>query len=301
MKLPEFEKTHMLSPTPKERLTSRPAVVLLLFIPVMLLSQLGRELFYDTAIRLFPESSYPVRFLIQLLATVVTVAVVLLYCLLVERRTLVSLGLGTERALPEYGVGLLGGFLLFGSAVLLCVACGSLTVRVFSVPPSIGMLVLFFIAFLIQGMSEELLCRSYLMVSLSRGWPLWACTVTNALLFSLLHLGNPGISFIALLNIFLFGLFASLLTLRRGSIWMVSALHSMWNFAQGNFFGLPVSGIPGSPSPLISIPELGTQAELINGGEFGLEAGLAVTVVLAAACVISLFLPPQKSEFIQSK
>lgn len=300
MKLPEFDKTPMLTPTPKERLTSRPAVVLLLFIPVMLLSQLGRDLFYDIAIWIFPQSPYPIRFLLHLFATLATVAVVLLYCLLAERRTLVSLGFGSRRALFDYGIGLLGGFLLFGGAVLLCVVCGALTVLTAPVPPSAGIMVLFFVAFLIQGMSEEMLCRSYLMVSLSRGWPLWACAVINALLFSLLHLGNPGISFIALLNIFLFGLFASGLTLRRGSIWMVGALHSMWNFAQGNFFGIPVSGIPGSPSPLISVATTGTTAELINGGAFGLEAGLAVTFVLAAACAIVWFLPAKKSAFMQN-
>ncbi len=300
MKLPSFKKTNMLIPTPKERLTRHPAVVLLLFIPVMLLSQLGRDLFYDAAIGLFPESSFPVRLLLQIFATVSTVAVVLLYCLLAERRTLGSLGFTGNGALAEYGIGLLGGFALFGGAVLLCVACGTLTLRVASVAPSPVLLILFFVAFLIQGMSEELLCRSYLMVSLSRGWPMWACVVANALLFSLLHLGNPGISVIALLNIFLFGLFASLLTLRRGSIWMVGALHSMWNFAQGNFFGIPVSGIAGSPSPLVSVFETGTWAELVNGGAFGLEAGLAVTVILAAACAVALLMPTKKSEIVKN-
>ena len=300
MKLPAFEKTNMLIPTPKERLTSHPAVVLLLFIPIMLLAQLGRDLFYDGAIRMFPESSFPVRLLFQIFATVSTVAVVLLYCLLAERRTLGSLGFSRKGALAEYGIGLFGGFILFGGAVLLCIVCGTMTLRVSSVSPSPVLLALFFVAFLIQGMSEEMLCRSYLMVSLSRGWPLWACIITNALLFSLLHLGNPGVSVIALVNIFLFGLFASMLTLRRGSIWMVGALHSMWNFAQGNFFGIPVSGITGSPSPLVSIPETGTWAKLIHGGTFGLEAGLAVTVILGLACVIMLFLPTKKSEITQS-
>ena len=300
MKLPAFEKTNMLIPTPKERLTRHPAVVLLLFIPVMLLSQLGRDLFYNGATWLFPESSFPVRLLFQLFATLSTVAVVLLYCLLAERRTLGSLGFTRKGALAEYGIGLLGGFILFGGAVLLCVLCGTLQVNVAATPPSLGMLALFFVAFLIQGMSEELLCRSYLMVSLSRGLPLWACVLTNALLFSLLHAGNPGVTVIALVNIFLFGLFASVLTLRRGGIWMVSALHSMWNFAQGNFFGIPVSGIKGSPSPLVSISGTGTWAELVNGGAFGLEAGLAVTVALTAACVAALFLPAKKSEIAKN-
>jgi membrane protease YdiL (CAAX protease family) len=164
--------------------------------------------------------------------------------------------------------------------------------------PSWGLLLLFFLGFLIQGMSEELLCRSYLMVSLSRKWPLWACVVSNALLFSLFHLGNPGISVIALVNIFLFGLFASLLTLRRGSIWMVGALHSMWNFAQGNLFGIPVSGLVGSPSPLKATAAEGGWQTLLNGGSFGIEGGLAATAVLALACLALLMIPTKKSEVV---
>jgi membrane protease YdiL (CAAX protease family) len=164
--------------------------------------------------------------------------------------------------------------------------------------PSLGLVLLFFAGFLIQGMSEELLCRSYLMVSLSRKWPLWACAVSNALLFSLLHVGNPGVTVIALVNIFLFGLFASMLTLRRGSIWMVGAVHSMWNFAQGNLFGIPVSGLAGSPSPLIAEMGEGSWKTLVNGGSFGLEGGLAVTAVLAVACVVVWFASTKKSEVV---
>jgi membrane protease YdiL (CAAX protease family) len=184
---------------------------------------------------------------------------------------------------------------MFGVAVLLCTVCGALTLTPASEPPSIELLLLFFAGFLIQGMSEELLCRSFLMVSLSRGLPLWLCAVVNALLFSIIHLGNPGVSVIALVNIFLFGIFVSLLTLRRGSIWMVGALHSMWNFAQGNLFGIPVSGLSGIPSPLRAELAEGGWQTLINGGDFGLEGGLAVTVVMAVGCVVLLISPMRKT------
>jgi membrane protease YdiL (CAAX protease family) len=136
------------------------------------------------------------------------------------------------------------------------------------------------------------------MVSLSRSLPLWACAAINALLFSLLHVGNPGVTVIALINIFLFGVFASLLTLRRGSVWLVCAIHSLWNFSQGNLFGIPVSGLGGLPSPLTAEVAEGGWQTLINGGAFGLEGGLAVTVVLAAACVTVWFASTKKSEIV---
>lgn len=299
MKIPAFEKTHMLTPTPRERLTARPAVVFLLFLAVLFTTQIAQGVLSAIATLLIPNSlAGSTQLLISLFATTVTVAGVILYCVLIERRSLQSLGFVRKGAVPEYAVGLLGGLVLFGAAVLLCVVTGTLTLSPAENTPSWWLILLFFIGFLIQGMSEELLCRSYLMVSLSRKWPLWACAVSNALLFSLLHLGNPGISVIALVNIFLFGLFASMLTLRRGSIWMVGALHSMWNFAQGNLFGIPVSGLVGSPSPLKAEVAEGGWQKLFNGGAFGLEGGLAVTAVLALACLTVLLIPTKKSETV---
>ena len=296
MKIPAFERTNMLIPTPKERLTARPVVVLLLFLVTLTASEVGRVLLAIPCTLLIPNSmTGSTSMLISLFATLATVAAVLIYCLAIERRTLSSLGFIRRGAVAEYGVGLAAGLGLFGLPVLLCVATGTMRLSPAASMPSLGLMLLFFVGFLIQGMSEELLCRSYLMVSLSRKWPLWACAVSNALLFSLLHVGNPGVTAVALINIFLFGLFASMLTLRRGSIWMVGAIHSMWNFAQGNLFGIPVSGLAGSPSPLVAEMSEGGWRTLVNGGSFGLEGGLAVTAVLAVACAVVLFVPTKKA------
>ena len=297
MRIPPFSKTRMLTPTTDERLTANPAVVFSLFLIVNSLLSLSRSGVYQLAVSLWPRRvSFTDSMLIQLGATLVPILGVLLYCMLVERRTLVSLGFSGRGAPLEYGLGLLGGVGLFGGGVLLCVVTGTMRVDPTATAPSWGLLALFLVGFMIQGMSEEMLCRSYLMVSVARGWPLWAAATLNSLLFSLLHLGNSNVSVIALINIFLFGLFASLLTLRRGSIWMVGALHSAWNFAQGNLFGIPVSGIRGLPSPLVSTPSQGGWQTLINGGLFGLEGGLAATVILLAACAVTLLCPTKRSE-----
>ena len=300
MRIHPLKQTNMLTPTPKERLTAHPAVVLLLFIPVLLLTRLGREALTTVGLSPFPTPVTSAVYLtVSLFATLATVAVVLLYCLLAEGRSLLSLGFTRRGAAVEYAVGILGGLVLFGLPVLLCVVTGTLTLTLAEPAPSLLPLLLCLGGFIIQGASEELLCRSYLMVSLSRGLPLWACAVINALLFSLLHLGNPGISVIPLVNIFLFGIFASLLTLRRGSVWMVCAIHSIWNFSQGNLFGIPVSGMAGLPSPLRAHVAEGNWQSLVNGGVFGLEGGLAVTVVLAVACIVVLLIPTKQSELVR--
>ena len=102
-----------------------------------------------------------------------------------------------------------------------------------------------------------------------------------------LHLLNNGIAPLALVNLFLYGVFASLYFLWRGNIWGIAAFHSMWNFAQGNVFGILVSGGDFGVSLLVSVSD--PSGALINGGDFGLEGGVAVTVVLTLGIAFVLW------------
>jgi hypothetical protein len=92
----------------------------------------------------------------------------------------------------------------------------------------------------------------------------------------------------------LYGIFAALYFIRRGSIWGVAAFHSIWNFVQGNFFGIQVSGLKVGSSVLTS--ELTETGRLVNGGGFGLEGGLAVTLVLAIGIAVLYFMKPKKED-----
>jgi len=105
----------------------------------------------------------------------------------------------------------------------------------------------------------------------------------SSVMFALLHIFNDGISVMAIVNITLFGLMMALYMLKQGSIWGVCAIHSAWNFVQGNVFGVQVSGMPLTESLFVS--EL-TGSKWITGGDFGLEGGLTVTIVLLAGIVV---------------
>ena len=294
--LPPLQKTRMLTPTPAE-LRWDAIRSILIFFAVFGLGSFGRSLISNVGYKLWPQADATARLLISLFATVATVGAVLAWCLLIERRHLLGLGFVRRGALTDYAIGVAGGVALFAAAVGLCSLFGIAEVSLTAAAPSWWLLSLFLVGFLIQGLSEELLCRSLLMISLSRSWPLWLCTVVNAAVFAFLHVFNPGISLLALLNIFLFGCLASILMLRRGSVWMVAALHSLWNFAQGNLFGLPVSGLLGSPAPLSTTVSSDTLlARLIGGGAFGIEGGLSATAVMLVGIAIALCLPTKKSE-----
>lgn len=226
--------------------------------------------------------------LLSLFVTAVTIAVVLFYCLKIEKRSPFSMGFHKKGAVFEYLAGLGIGFLMFEAVFLIMLASGEVTSVSFNPEASISMLVLFLLGFIIQGASEEILLRSYYFVSggVSGGIPL--AIAASAGVFALLHLANPGINPLSVVNLFLFGVFAALYFLRRGSIWGIAAIHSIWNYAQGNIFGCKVSGMDMGDSLFITVAQ--NNSSLFTGGAFGPEGGLGVTVVLVSGIVVLLFM-----------
>lgn len=230
--------------------------------------------------------------IIMLFANVGIILVALLFCKLIQKRKVTTVGFQKPGMWKEYLCGLGAGFVMFSVAVLLCVATGSLRFQGLSATFSIGIFVLFILGFMIQGMAEEVLCRGYLLVSIGRRYPLAVGIFANAVLFAALHLLNDGISVLAFINLVLFGVFASVYFIKRGNIWGIGALHSIWNLVQGNVYGIRVSGTQSTCSILAS--EMVAGRELMNGGDFGLEGGLAVTIVLVAGTLIMLATKQQR-------
>ena len=237
--------------------------------------------------------SSDVSIIVNLFATLMMIVVAFVFCRFIQKRPLRTLGFKKEGIVKEYVIGMVTGFLVFSAAVLLCVLTGSLRLNGLSSTFSAGIFLLYVVGFMIQGMAEEVLCRGYFMVSMARRYPIVIAILANSMLFALLHLLNSGITVLAVFNLILFGVFASLYFLRRGSIWGIGAFHSVWNLVQGNFYGILVSGIETQSSVLRS--EMVTGKEIWNGGAFGLEGGLGVTIVYLAGILILLVLHKKES------
>lgn len=231
-------------------------------------------------------ASSDIYMVVSLVATIGMTAVTIAFCRFIQKRRMDAIGFTRQRAGKDYLIGFGMGFVLFSAAVLLCVLTGAIKVNGFSGTFSIGVFVLFTVGFMLQGMSEEVICRGYLMVSIGRRYSMWVAILSNALIFAALHLLNNGISVLAFINLVLYGIFASLYFIERGSIWGIAAFHSVWNLVQGNFWGLRVSGIVTECSVFRST--LTDNRDIINGGAFGPEGGLAVTIVLAVGIVFLL-------------
>lgn len=228
----------------------------------------------------------------MLFANAGIILVTLLFCKLIQKRKVTAVGFQKPGMWKEYLCGMGVGFVIFSVAVLLCVVTGSLKFQGLSATFSVGVFIMFLLGYMVQGMAEEVLCRGYFLVSVGRRYPLAVGIAANAVLFAALHLLNDGISVLAFINLVLFGVFASVYFIKRGNIWGVGALHSIWNLVQGNVYGIRVSGMQSSCSILDS--EMVAGRELINGGAFGLEGGLAVTFVLVVGTVILLATKQQR-------
>lgn len=242
----------------------------------------------------------------QLFVTVLMTLTVICFCLWVQKRKMRTLGFKKPGMWKEYGIGLLVGLGMMTAIVLIGMVTGSLSLQFNSAAVTAGgisMLVLLFVGFLLQGMSEEVLCRGYFLVSVARKkGNVWLGIIVSSLAFGALHLGNAGLSPLAFVNLVLFGIFAGVYFIKRGNIWGIAAIHSIWNFAQGNIYGILVSG--NDFGTTIFTSTINESMTLINGGDFGLEGGILTTIVLAVGTIIMMFtkqndvaeLPQEKAE-----
>ena len=219
----------------------------------------------------------------MLLSDIVMMLIVFLFCRFIQKRKLRTLGFIKKGMLKEYGLGMLLGFAFFSVCVLLGVLFGGLKIEGISPEFSIGIFVAYLLGYMVQGMTEEVLCRGYFLGSYARRYPVYAAVLANSLLFASLHLLNSGISVLAFINITLFGIFASIYFIRRGRIWGIGAFHSIWNLVQGNFYGIKVSGTPVG-NTLFTTQAIAGKS-LWNGGDFGMEGSLICTIVLTCGII----------------
>ena len=227
-----------------------------------------------------------------LFCTLIVIIMTLLYCRKVENRPLRTLGMLKQRLFPHYAAGALLGFAAFGGATAAAWALGALKFDGQSPDISWGTLGLLVLGWMIQGFSEEITFRGWLMTSLGAHHSAGLSLAVSSLLFAAMHLFNPGITVLAFCNLVLFGLFAGLYFLRTRNIWGIAAFHTVWNAVQGNFFGISVSGLNAGQTVFRFSQVSGH--DWLNGGEFGMEGGLAVTAVLVTGILLAWFLPEPK-------
>jgi membrane protease YdiL (CAAX protease family) len=187
--------------------------------------------------------------------------------------------------LKKYLLGLLLGFGMLSLTVALMAAAGSVsfddsTTHQYGIA-ALGSVALYLLAMMAQGGSEEVLIRGWMLQTIgARYRPVVGVIVANSV-FVVFH---GSIEPIVVINLVLFSLFTTFYCLKEGSIWGVCGWHAAWNWSQGHFYGLELTGYEQAGGTVVDLKTAGTS--VLSGGGFGPEASIMCTIVLVAGIAV---------------
>ena len=149
----------------------------------------------------------------------------------------------------------------------------------------IGVVAVSFLSYLFVGFGEEIFFRGGVMLGLKETKSKWIIIGVSSVIFGAMHLGNNGVTLLAICNLILFGIVAGYCFYRSRSIWFTIGMHITWNFFQGNIYGFPVSGGQDYSIITLCIP----RENIFTGRTFGPEGGLGVTIALILMLILCKF------------
>ena len=180
----------------------------------------------------------------------------------------------------SFGLGIAAGMLLV--LIAGCYAFGYVSMHWTGGQASPGTLLATFGLLVLAAANEELVFRGFPLQTLVESIGEWPAIVGLSLLFGAMHLSNPNVSVLGVVNTVVAGILLSLAYVRTRSLWMPYAIHVGWNVGLGFIFGFQLSGVD-----IASLWTTGTAgSETILGGGYGPEGGLLATFVFAATAVI---------------
>ncbi|CAN5625900.1 hypothetical protein BH24ACI3_BH24ACI3_03020 [soil metagenome] len=141
---------------------------------------------------------------------------------------------------------------------------------------------------------EEVLFRGYMMQTFFRSNLAVFGVLLTSVLFASVHNTNPNATVFSWANTFIAGIWFAVAYLKTRELWFVTGLHFMWNWMQGAFYGIEVSGLRELiPAPLMLESDSGPA--WLTGGEYGLEGGIACTVALIISTAAIWLFPLKRS------
>ena len=195
------------------------------------------------------------------------------------------------RITPAAVLGWILGLVFIGGMNFICILLAKhngdifLSFDCFEIAP----LIFLFIAVFIQSGAEELICRGFIYRRVEKTYNPIVATVSNALLFALIHVMNPGVTVLSLLNVFLCGIMFSLIIYYTDSMAFAMAGHAGWNFCQSIIFGLPNSGQV-FPYSIFKLDASNARDSFFYNVGFGVEGTAFAVIILAVACVVIIVL-----------
>ncbi|MCW8850568.1 MAG: CPBP family intramembrane metalloprotease [Melioribacteraceae bacterium] len=213
--------------------------------------------------------------------------IVFLWVLLFEGRPVYTLGFTRTKAFKKYFSGFVIGILMNSAVVAIMALFGTIEIAEESSNitgfNALGIVLLFLFGFMVQGASEEILSRGWMLQVIGKRYKPLLGVIISTTFFTIVHLGNSGINIPSILNLILVSILLCLFVMNDGSLWFACAWHSSWNWIMGNVYGLSVSG----SGEKVTILDLNTTGnELVSGGGFGPEGSLVTTFVIIIGIII---------------
>ena len=184
-------------------------------------------------------------------------------------------------------IGYLIGIGMNGLAILLAWMHGDIKMY-FDRFELIPFLILFAAVF-VQSAAEELVCRGFIYQRVLRTYrnKFWLAVIINSVFFGLIHLGNDGVTVMAIVDLIVTGLLFSAMVYYFDSLWMAMAVHAGWNFTQSILAGLPNSGNV-VPYSVFKLDAATARDSFFYNVAFGVEGtipAIAIQLVVLAAIV----------------
>jgi hypothetical protein len=198
-----------------------------------------------------------------------------------ERGRLEDIGMGwSTSSLRHLALGLAGG-----AAAGLLVMLGPVAAGAASIVPSADAANAFtpgkflFVSWILLfgAVGEELMFRGYAFQVLLREYGPWWVIGPFGALFALVHIDNPNLTAMGLVNTGLWGILLGMAFFRSRDLWLPIGLHFGWNWVLP-LFGVNLSGFT---MGLTGYTLRWSAGPLWSGGAYGVEAGLPATLVVA--------------------
>ncbi|PJI07927.1 MULTISPECIES: CPBP family intramembrane glutamic endopeptidase [Clostridium] len=202
-----------------------------------------------------------------------------------EKKPLYKMGFTSgKESLRHFIIGLILGAISMSIVFIMLLAVGNVSILGNILKPNLNAKLLSdLVLFIMVGFAEETFFRGYCLKSISERNGNLKAIIISSVLFSVVHSLNPNVAPLFFVNVVLVGILFSYMALKF-SIWFSIGFHAMWDYFEGNIWGLPDSGIV--VKGMYSVKFI--KNNIINGGLVGPEGGLVVTLVLLVCILIVL-------------
>ena len=217
-----------------------------------------------------------------MLLAVLSSAMILLYF---EHRPFSDLGLSLKGHIGGIWYGALLAFAIYAIGFGISFIFGLVEITGFHF--DLATLIWTFCFFLLVALTEEIMMRGYVLGRLMHTkLNKFLSLLISSLLFATMHLFNPNIAFLPMLNLVLAGMLLGATFLYTRNLCFPLSLHLFWNWIQGPILGYEVSGNDFGTSMLtLYLPE----ENVLNGGAFGFEGSLICTVLMIIFTILIIW------------